>query len=160
MAKVCPWGALCCASVRFMDRWWPSVLSLPQWLCMRNYYRPFYSIFRVPNITCLLQDYYDMENCRFAKWVDPPNHQHIEEYISYLKDRIHELEGKVKSLEEDEDKKTPLVVSLEDDPLCPDPFCKCPYHPRSDWPPKSPPSGGYGFYEEGGSSHFPSAHYA
>ncbi|WVZ62634.1 hypothetical protein U9M48_012355 [Paspalum notatum var. saurae] len=105
-------------------------------------------------------DYYDMGKCRFAKWVDPPNHQHIEEYISYLKDRIHELEGKVKSLEEDEDKKTPLVVSLEDDPLCPDPFCKCPYHPRSDWPPKSPPSGGHGFYEEGGSSHFPSAHYA
>ncbi|WVZ66950.1 hypothetical protein U9M48_016102 [Paspalum notatum var. saurae] len=67
----------------------------------------------VSNITCLLQDYYDMENCRFAKWVDPPNHQHIEEYISYLKDRIHELEGKVKSLEEDEDKKTHLVVNLE-----------------------------------------------
>ncbi|WVZ75348.1 hypothetical protein U9M48_023409 [Paspalum notatum var. saurae] len=59
-------------------------------------------------------DYYDMGNCRFAKWVDPPNHQHIEEYISYLKDRIHELEGKVKSLEEDEDKKTPLVHQPND----------------------------------------------
>ncbi|WVZ69581.1 hypothetical protein U9M48_018349 [Paspalum notatum var. saurae] len=106
------------------------------------------------------RDYYDMGNCRFAKWVDPPNHQHIDDYISYLKDRIHDLECEVKSLEEDAKKKTPLVVSLEDDPLCPDPFCKCPYHPRSDWPPKSPPSGGHGFYEEGGSSHFSSANYA
>ncbi|WVZ74513.1 hypothetical protein U9M48_022685, partial [Paspalum notatum var. saurae] len=104
-------------------------------------------------------DYYDMGSCRFTKWVDPPNHQHIDEYISYLKDRIHDLECKVKSLEEDDEKKTRLVISLEDDPLCPDPFCKCPYHPRSDWPPKSPPSRGHGFYEEGGSSHFSSAHY-
>jgi hypothetical protein len=43
-----------------------------------------------------------------------------------------------------------MVVSLEDYPQCPDPFCMCPYHPKPCCPPNSPPSGGAGYYDPGG----------
>ena len=94
-----------------------------------------------------------MGNCRYTKWVDPPNHEHIDEYITHLQNKIHELESKVKILE-DEAEANAMVVGLEDDPLCPDPFCKCPYHPKPSWPPNSQPSGGADYYDPGGSSHY------
>ena len=92
-----------------------------------------------------------MGNCHFTKWVDPPNYDHVDNYIGHLKNKIHELEYKVKALE-DEAEKNALVVGLEDDPRCPDSFCTCPYHPRPSWPPNSPPSGGAGYPDPGGPS--------
>ena len=96
-----------------------------------------------------------MGNCRFTKWVDPPHWDHVQDYINHLKNKIHDLECHVKSLE-DEAEANALVVSIEGDPICPDSYCRCSYHPKPTWPPKanSPPSGGAGYYEPGGPSHY------
>ena len=51
------------------------------------------------------------------------------------------LQRRVNQLEDASDENA-LVIGIADDPKCPDHFCKCPYHSRGDWPPKSPPSGG------------------
>ncbi|WVZ51396.1 hypothetical protein U9M48_002547, partial [Paspalum notatum var. saurae] len=64
---------------------------------------------------------HDMGNCHFTKWVDPPNYDHVDNYIGHLKNKIHELEYKVKALEDGAEKNA-LVVGLEDDPRCPDSF--------------------------------------
>ncbi|KAJ1270955.1 hypothetical protein BS78_06G091000 [Paspalum vaginatum] len=87
------------------------------------------------------------------------NYEHINDSINYLKNRIHDLECRVKWLEEDFDKNA-LDASIANEPKCPDHSCKCPYHPRSDRPPKSPPSGGDRVYEKGRSSQLLDAHCA
>ncbi|CAL5052293.1 unnamed protein product [Urochloa decumbens] len=100
-----------------------------------------------------------MGNCRFAKWVDPPVLEVMQEYIHHLKNRIFDLESRVQTLE-DQEKANPWVISIAGDPLCPDPWCKCSYHLNKDRPPSPPSSGGAGFYEAGGPSQYSqSQHY-
>ncbi|RLM60537.1 hypothetical protein C2845_PM14G06140 [Panicum miliaceum] len=103
-------------------------------------------------------NYLDEGNCRFAKFVDPPIHDHTQEYIHYLKCKIFDLENRVESLEEDENA-NPSVVSIEDDPLCSDPWCKCPYRMKKNRAPSPPSSGGAGYYEAGSSQYSQNKYY-
>jgi len=108
-----------------------------------------------------MQDYYDEANCRFTKWVDPPHHGHVQEYIDYLKNKLFDLQQRVQSLEADAEQNA-WVISIEGDPLCPDPWCKCPYHRNKDRPPSPPSFGGtasYGGSDQAGTSQFSQSQY-
>ncbi|KAF8711264.1 hypothetical protein HU200_029285 [Digitaria exilis] len=74
--------------------------------------------------------YFDEQNCRYARWVDPRNFYHTDEYINYLKCKINNLRRKVDCLNSQLKEATPYpyTVSLIEDPLCLDVWCKCPYH--------------------------------
>ncbi|KAF8662485.1 hypothetical protein HU200_056074 [Digitaria exilis] len=90
--------------------------------------------------------YFDERNCRYARWVDPRNFYHIDEYINYLKCKIDDLQRKVDCLNSQLKEATPYpcTVSLIEDPLCPDVWCKCPYHMKKNQPPPPPTSSGGG----------------
>ena len=55
------------------------------------------------NYSQYLQNYHDEGNCRFTKWIDPPIHNHTQEYIHCLLCKIQDLEERVRSLEADAD---------------------------------------------------------
>ncbi|KAF8652052.1 hypothetical protein HU200_062996 [Digitaria exilis] len=90
--------------------------------------------------------YFDERNCRYARWVDPRNFYHTDEYINYLKCKIDDLQRQVDCLNCQLKEATPYpyTVSLIEDPLCPDVWCKCPYHMKKNQPPPSPTSSGGG----------------
>jgi len=77
----------------------------------------------------------------------------MQEYISYLKGKIFDREMKVDALQDSLDNANPWVCSIAGDPICPDMWCKCPYHHNKDQPP-SPPSFGGAAYSEAGPSQF------
>jgi hypothetical protein len=66
------------------------------------------------------------------------------------------MERKVKDLEQDLKEATPYprIASLSSDRLCPNFWCKCPYHMKKKQPPPSPPSssGGAGPSQYSGAS--------
>ena len=70
----------------------------------------------------------------------------MQEYISYLKGKIFDLEMKVDTLQDSLDNANPWVCSIVGDPICP-------YHHNKDQPP-SPPSFGGAAYSEAGPSQF------
>jgi hypothetical protein len=78
------------------------------------------------------------ENCGFTRWVDPrPIFPHAE-YISYLQNRIFDLEREVSNRndEEERDNNNGGVSQVQ---VCPDPYCCCPCHNKNVGPPTSPP---------------------
>ena len=105
-----------------------------------------------------LQSYFDEQNCRYAKWVDPQIHEVTQEYIHHLKNKIFDLQSRVETLEAQVEA-NPWVISIAGDPLCPDPWCKCPYHHKKDQPPSPPSSGVAGFHEAGPSQYSQSQFY-
>ena len=88
-----------------------------------------------------MQSYFDEGNCHFTKWVDPPHYEHTNEYIQYLKNKIFDLQQRVETLEADLAANPYAVINAEGDPICPNPWCKCPYHHNNNRPPSSPSFG-------------------
>ena len=78
------------------------------------------------------------ENCGFTRWVDPrPIFPHAE-YISYLQNRIFDLEREV-SNRNDEEERDNNNGGASQVQVCPDPYCCCPCHNKNVGPPTSPP---------------------
>ncbi|CAL4948094.1 unnamed protein product [Urochloa decumbens] len=97
--------------------------------------------------------YLDDENCRFTKWVDPPVHEVVQEYIQHLKSKISYFQNRVQNLEAQAEI-NPWVISIAGDPLYLDPWCKCPYHHNKDRPPSPPSSNAGGGLPEAGPSQY------
>jgi len=97
----------------------------------------------------LLQSSDALENCGFARWVDPAPIDLVQEYIEYLQIRIFDLETKVNHYEEvsegnkdDEDDDTSNAAGSQDEP-CTISYCNCPGHKNKGPtlpPPLLPPS--------------------
>ncbi|RCV36155.1 hypothetical protein SETIT_7G297100v2 [Setaria italica] len=99
--------------------------------------------------SCLMATVMEAESCLYTKWADPPLPEPTQEYIHYLKCKIFDLKRRVEDLQAEVDA-NPSAVNIAGDPICIDPWCKCPYHPyhhNKDRPPSLPSSGGAGYYE-------------
>ncbi|TVT98579.1 hypothetical protein EJB05_56106, partial [Eragrostis curvula] len=78
----------------------------------------------------------DRDNCGFTLWVDPkPIHTTVE-YISYLQNRIFDLEKELETTTPRESQE--LIISI-DAPYCFDSYCRCPHHKSGQVPPPQPP---------------------
>jgi hypothetical protein len=78
------------------------------------------------------------ENCGFTRWVDPrPIFSHAE-YVSYLQNRIFDLEREVSNINEEEggDNNNGGGSQVQ---VCSDLYCCCLCHNKNVGPPPSPP---------------------
>ena len=93
-----------------------------------------------------------LENCGFARWVDPPAIHPYQEYIEYLHNRIFDLELSFPEGENDAEDDDNSNDAVSQESICTDPNCICPCHNKMGPPPPSaPPSEPtmHGYYGEG-----------
>jgi hypothetical protein len=78
------------------------------------------------------------ENSEFTPWVDTrPIFSHAE-YISYLQNRIFDLEREVSNINEKEGRDNNNGGGSQVQ-VCPNPYCCCPGHSKNGGPPPPPP---------------------
>ncbi|TVU02222.1 hypothetical protein EJB05_52293, partial [Eragrostis curvula] len=106
----------------------------------------------------------DEANCGFTQWVDPMPISATREYISYLQNRIFDLEQELETATPQQSQE--LVISIAGpDTFCLDSYCRCPHHksgpinspPQAPPPPPSTYYGGnndYGYSKSGGESNY------
>ncbi|TVU13090.1 hypothetical protein EJB05_46766, partial [Eragrostis curvula] len=108
----------------------------------------------------------DQDNCGFTLWVDPKPISTTVEYISYLQNRIFDLQQELETATPRQSQD--LVIGIAGpDTYCLDPYCPCPHHKSgpTNPPPQAPPAppppyyggGGYndyGYSQSGGQSNY------
>ncbi|TVT98055.1 hypothetical protein EJB05_56663, partial [Eragrostis curvula] len=118
--------------------------------------------FRCPN----RQNNEDQDNCGFTMWVDPKPISATVEYISYLQNRIFDLQQELEMATPHQSQE--LVIGIAGpDTYCLDPYCQCSHHKSgpTNPPPQAPPAppppyyggGGYndyGYSQSGGESNY------
>ena len=123
---------LCCSDVPWRTGKWSSCFS------MSYEFRKFclmYAWMLLSICLCLhdinwslfFQWYDDASNCGFAMWVDLEPIPPIRSYIDYLESRIKSLESDLPALAP-KGRNEELVISLNNDNWCSDPYCSCAHH--------------------------------
>ncbi|TVU14716.1 hypothetical protein EJB05_38204, partial [Eragrostis curvula] len=121
-------------------------------------------LFECPDLDPDFMNNEDEHNCGFTKWVDAKPIGITVEYISYLQNRIFDLQQELETATPSQE----LVIGIAGpDIYCLDPYCTCPHHKSgpSNPPPQAPPAppppyyggGGnndYGYSQSGGESNY------